>query len=178
MRVAPDIAFTLLPEPQWDFIASEARHNAFRATTDAFWALDPDVVLLRGDGIDDAQAWTHVVSAAMTGGNYLLGDGRQASARRFAMAVDPEILAMTRDRVAARTDGPASVLDDLNPPTPLLVGGRPVAIPHVWRKSSADGARSWVAVFGWETGFSGQIELPTGAEELVPPAADGEVVTR
>jgi alpha-galactosidase len=178
MRVGPDIAFTLLPEPQWDFIASEARHNAFRATTDAFWALDPDVVLLRGDGIDDAQAWTHVVSAAMTGGNYLLGDGRQSSARRLAMAVDPEILAMTRDRVAARPDGPASVVDDLTPPTPLLVGGRPVAIPHVWRKSSADGARSWVAVFGWETGFSGEVELPTGAEELVPPAADGERVTR
>ena len=170
MRVGPDIAFTLLPEPRWDFIASEARHTAYRAVTDRFWALDPDVVLLRGDEIDDAEAWTHVVSAAMAGGNYLLGDGRQAPAVRTAMAVDPEILAMARSGGAARPLDVAAVIDDVQPRSPALLGGRPVAVPHVWRKTSADGSRTWVAVFAWEEDrYVSELDLPEITSELLPP---------
>ncbi|MFO0552510.1 MAG: hypothetical protein U0271_29240 [Polyangiaceae bacterium] len=178
MRIGPDIAYSLLPENHWDFVASEARHTAFRAVTDRFWALDPDVVLLRGTEIDDVEAWTHVVSGALAGGNYLLGDGRQSTPLRTAMALDPEIVAMTRDGLSARPDGLGSVVDEFNAYSPVLVGGRPVAIPHVWRKTAKDGSRTWVALFGWDDGATLDLELPDSAEELAPPASDGDSVHR
>ena len=178
MRVGADIAFVTAQAPSYPFIAAMARNLSLRAFTDRFWALDPDVVLLRGDGIDDATAWTAVVAGALGGGNYLLGDARQASGVRRAMALDPEVLAMTRDGVAARPVALAAVSDDRVLLSPLLDPGGDTAVPHEWQKRSADGAHHWLALFGWSDGYSARVALPAGAAEIVPPASDGATATR
>ena len=158
MRTGPDIAYAPSPEPYYGLLAAQARHTAHRAFTDAWWALDPDVVLLRGARITDAEAWSAVVMAALSGGNYLLGDGRQAGELRLAMALAPQILELARDGRAARPEDLAAELDPLLVTSPVLGGRGETAIPHVWRKTSADGTRRWTAVFGpiltWPTSSS------------------------
>ncbi len=171
MRTGPDVAFEMSPEATWPFVASQARHTAFRAFTDAWWALDPDVVILRGKGIDDVEAWSFVVSSALAGGNWLSGDGRQSSPERLAMMLAPEILALTRDGHAARPVDLGERMDDRPIGTPIFVGSSEVAIPHVWKKRGA------VGVFAWDVdGFSRSIELPAGARELV--VEGGKVVAK
>ncbi|MGZ3426203.1 MAG: hypothetical protein ACXVCV_06100 [Polyangia bacterium] len=178
MRVGADIAFVTAQAPTYPFIAAMARNVALRAFTDRFWALDPDVVLLRGDAIDDGAAWTAVVAGALAGGNYLVGDARQASGVRRAMALDPEVLAMARDGVAARPVELATAVDDRVLLSPLLDPGGDTQVPHQWSKRSADGAHHWLAVFGWSDGYTARIDLPPGAAEIVPPASDGAAATR
>lgn len=182
MRTGPDVAFEMSPEATWPFVASQARHTAFRAFTDVWWALDPDVVILRGKGIDDAEAWTFVVSSALAGGNWLSGDGRQSSPERLAMMLAPEILALTRDGHAARPIDFAARMDDRPIGTPIFVGSSEIAIPHVWKKTN--GAHGAIGVFAWDVeGFSRTLDLPAGARELAPegsrvtskPAAAGPI---
>ncbi len=177
-RTGPDIAFAVQPEPTYAFLSAEARHTALRAHTDRWWAIDPDVVLLRGDLVTDAEAWTHVVSAAMAGGNLLLGDGRQASPLRRAMALAPEILDLARlGGTAARAQGLAASTDSKVLLSPLIMGGTTTWVPHVWEKQ-AEG-RGWTAVYAWdEEAYTAALSLPGGAEEILPPAADGAAVTR
>ena len=173
MRIGPDVAYTTSPEPRYPFLLTQARQVAMRAHTDAWWALDPDVVLLRG-AISDVEAWTVVVYSAMAGGNYLLGDPRQAGDLRRAMALAPDVVAMTRDGLAARPVALAGAIDPQLAPSPLFLGNHDTAIPHVWRKTSADGKRGWLAVFGWEVdGYGTEIDLPANAQELTAPAAPG-----
>jgi len=169
MRTGPDVAFEMSPEASWAFVASQARHTAFRAFTDTWWALDPDVVILRGTGIDDAEAWTFVVSSALSGGNWLSGDGRQAGAR-LPMMLAPEILALTRDGHAARPLDYAEGSDDRPIGTPVLVGSTEISVPHVWKKDHA------LAVFGWNEDVTRAVVLPANAKEVV--FEGGKVVTR
>lgn len=179
MRTGPDIAFSVSPEPYYGYLAAQARHTALRAFTDAWWALDPDVVLLRGARISDDDAWTAVVVAALAGGNYLLGDGRQAGDLRVAMALDPEILGVALDGRAARPDDIAHEMDAQVIASPVLGGVGETAIPHVWRKTSADGARRWTAVFGWLADpFAADVELPDGAVEIIAPTPSAPATTR
>jgi len=172
-RTGPDIAFELTPEPFYTLILAQARHSALRAFTDRFWALDPDVLLLRGARIDEAEAWTTTVATVLTGGNYLLGDGRQAGARA-TNAIAPSVLALARDGRAARPD---DVDDAGSDPSilvsPLFDGLGTTAVPHVWRKTSADGKLEAVAVFGWNAEpFEARVALPAGAVELGPGGAE------
>mgnify|MGYP006270654809 FL=1 len=170
MRTGPDISYVVQPEPAYGYLAPQARHTATRFFTDRWWHLDPDVVLLRGDQIDDQQAWTHVVSAAFAGGNYLLGDLRQAPTSRQAMALAPEILAMADGRAMRPLDMTAQT--DADPiPSPLF--GEPTHIPHLWEKLGKAGQK-WLAVFGWNDGYSYETELPAGTVELSPPSNVGE----
>lgn len=171
MRTGPDVAFSTSPEARWPFLATEARHTALRGFTDAWWSLDPDVVILRGDGIDDLEAWTFVVSSALAGGNWLSGDGRQASPARLAMMLAPELLALTRDGHAARPADLGAEMDDRPIGTPVLVGSAELKVPHVWKKDHA------LAVFAWDRDdYAVAIELPANAKELVPEA--GKVVAK
>ena len=179
MRTGSDIAFSVAPEPYYTFLASQARQTAYRAFTDAWWALDPDVVLLRGTRITDDDAWSAVVMAALAGGNYLLGDGRQAGELRAAMALAPEILALARDGHAARPEDLAAEVDTQLIASPVLGGRGDTAIPHVWRKKSADGSKSWTAVFGWLTDpYAADVELEEGMSEILQPTAPGPLTTR
>ncbi len=172
MRTGADIAFSIAPTARYPFIAAEARNTALRAFTDHFWALDPDVVLLRGEEITEVEAYTAVVSAALSGGNYLLGDPRQADARRLALAVAPALLELTRDRVAARPLDAMAHTDEQIYPSPLLDLDGATAPPHLWQKRSADGRRIWFALFAWnERSFAQDLSLPAGAEEIVPQIA-------
>jgi len=168
MRIGPDIAFVNHQEPSYDFFSTEARQVAMRASTDAWWSLDPDVVLLRGDGIDDAEAWTVVVYSAMAGGDYLLGDPAEASDLRRAMELAPEIVAIAEDGAAARA---ADLFQGTDPEvfeTPFFLGNNDTAVPHVWRKDHA------LAVFGWEVdGYTTSVDVPPGAEEILAPDAPG-----
>jgi alpha-galactosidase len=183
-RTGPDIAFELSPEPFYSILLAQARHSAMRAFTDRFWSLDPDVLLLRGSRIDDAEAWTTTVVTALSGGNYLLGDGRQAGAARLAMALSPALLPFTRDGRAARPDDLDDAgFDDRMIPSPLFDGPGTTAVPHVWRKTTADGKGEIVAVFGWSAEpFDARVALPSGAQEIgpdgarTPAPADGHVV--
>jgi hypothetical protein len=149
-----------------------------RAFTDAWWSLDPDVVLLRGARLTDAEAWTAVVSAALGGGTYLVGDARQAGELRAAMALDPNILAM-RDGAAARPRDLTGGVDPSVYPSPLLVGSGETAVPHVWEKA-VRGAVRWVAVFGWQSdpSYATELELPRGAVEIVAPSGAGVATLR
>jgi hypothetical protein len=179
MRTGPDIAYTMVPAPRYGFYAGQARHTALRSFTDAWWRLDPDVVLLRGDRIQDVDAWSIVVADALAGGNYLLGDGRQAGELRARMALDPEILAM-RDGVAAR---PRDAMKEKDPQliaSPLFDLKGETAVPHVWKKRSADGRRGWLAVFAWRADpYRTDVELPRGTVEIVPPmSAAGGTTTQ
>lgn len=178
MRVGADIAFVTAPAPTYPFIAAAGRNVALRAFTDRFWAIDPDVVLLRGDAIDDPAAWTAVVLGALAGGNYLVGDARQASGVRRAMALDAEVLAMAHDGVAARPVELAAVADDRLLLSPLVDPGGDTQVPHQWSKRSADGTHHWLAIFGWGDGYAARVELPAGAAEIVPPSSDGAAATR
>jgi hypothetical protein len=179
MRIGPDIAYSTDPEPHYTFLSAEARHVAMRASTDAWWSLDPDVVLLRGTNLTDAQAWTVVVFSALAGGNYLLGDGQQAGDLRRAFALEPAVRAIVRDGVAARAQDLVAGVDPKLFPSPLLAGNTPTTVPHVWKKTSADGAHGWLAVFGWDVqGYSASATLPAGAQEIVPPAAPGPTSSR
>lgn len=183
-RSGPDIAFEPSPEPYYSFIVGQARHTALRAFTDRFWALDPDVLLLRGARIDDAEAWTTTVVTVLTGGTYLLGDGRQLGPERLAMALSHALLPFVRDGRTARPDDIDDAgTDPTTIPSPLLDSRASTAVPHVWRKTSADGTTELVAVFGWDADpFDARVALPAGAEEIGPagersPApADGHVV--
>ncbi len=183
-RSGPDIAFEPSPEPYYSFIVGQARHTALRAFTDRFWALDPDVLLLRGARIDDAEAWTTTVVTVLTGGTYLLGDGRQLGAERLAMALSPALLPFVRDGRTARPDDIDDAgTDPTTIPSPLLDARAATAVPHVWRKASLDGKSELVAVFGWDADpFDTHVALPPGAEEIGPrgersPApSDGHVV--
>ncbi|MDB4946718.1 MAG: alpha-galactosidase [Labilithrix sp.] len=178
MRIGADIAFVPAPEPYYPFVAAEARSAAHRAFTDAWWALDPDVVLLRGERITDDEAWTAVVMAALAGGNYMLGDARQAGELRTSMALAPAILALARDGRAARPEDLASEVDPGVIASPLLGGRGETAIPHVWRKSSADGTQRWTAVFGWLSDpYATDIDLEDGTVEILQPRAAGPVTT-
>lgn len=171
-RVGSDIAFSVSPGPRYAFYASAARNALFRASTDAWWSLDPDVVLLRGDAITDADAWTIVVFSALSGGNYLLGEGKQTSDLRRSMALSRDILAIARDGIAARALDMAAATDSKVYSTPLFVST--TAIPHLWKKTSADGNHGALGVFGWELErYVAQVELPSGAQELVAPSAPG-----
>jgi hypothetical protein len=168
----------MVPAPRYAFYAGQARHTALRSFTDAWWALDPDVVLLRGDRIQDVDAWSIVVSDALAGGNYLLGDGRQAGELRVQMALDREMLAM-RDGVAAR---PLDVMKEKDPqliPSPLFDLKGETAVPHLWEKRSADGGRHWLAVFAWRSNpYRSDVDFPRGSVEIVPPtsAAAGAMI--
>jgi hypothetical protein len=173
MRTGPDVAFVTAREPRYAFAAAQARHTALRAHTDRWWTLDPDVVLLRGTGIDDAEAWTHVVSAALSGGNWLLGDPRQASPLRRAMALDPEILAMVRDGRAARAIDLTEELDERLFLSPILDISGETRAPHLWRKLSTDGKYGWLAIFAWSEPYETMVYLPDDAIEIVPPAVAG-----
>lgn len=173
MRTGPDIAFSVFPDPRYAFIQMQARNTATRWFTDRWWAIDPDVILLRGTRITDGEAWMAVVSGALTGGNYLLGDGRQSTPLRQAMALDPEILSL-RDGIAAVPVDLDTGMDERMVSTPVadLVGKSHV--PHFWQKTGADG-RTWLAVFAWnETRYAPEVNFPPGAVEIVPPAAAGE----
>ena len=174
MRIGPDIAYFNNPAPQYSFLSTEARHVAMRAMTDAWWSLDPDVVLLRGGAISDAEAWTVVVFSAMAGGNYLLGDPQQASDLRRAMALAPDVIAIAKDGRAARPVDLTAGTDPEIFQTPFFLGHFDTAIPHVWRKTTADGAHGWLAAFGWEIdGYAATVDLPAGAQEILAPAAPG-----
>lgn len=179
MRIGPDIAYSTSPEPKYSFLSAAARHVAMRAMTDAWWWLDPDVVLLRGAAIDDATAWTTVVASAMAGGNYLLGDGRQAGDARVAMATQPDVLAMARSGRAARALDLSTGVDAKLIVSPILAGNVDTAVPHVWKKTSADGAHGWLAVFAWEVdGYAADVGVPAGAREIAAsgastPSAEG-----
>jgi len=166
MRVGADIAYVVAPTPTYAFAANEARNTASRGFTDHFWALDPDVILLRGDGISDAEAWTAVLAGALAGGNYLLGDARQAGPLRSAMALDPEVLALVRDGIAARpidlTKG-----DEVLYVTPLVDFNGDTHVPHQWAKHA--GGHHWLAVFGWADDYSATVDVPSGAMEITPP---------
>ncbi|MBL9039328.1 MAG: alpha-galactosidase [Archangium sp.] len=167
-RTGPDIAFEPSPTPAYVFVSAQARHSALRAFTDRWWALDPDVVLLRGDTLDDVEAFTAVVSAAMTGGNYLLGDGRQTSALRLAMALHPDVLSLSRDGVAGRPLDAAEPLEDDAVPSPLyaLAAGIDARVPHLWTKPGA------LAVFAWnDEAYSTEVKLPAGAYEVTAAGA-------
>lgn len=179
MRTGPDIAYVMAATPRYAFYAAQARQSALRSFTDAWWALDPDVVLLRGDRIQDRDAWSIVVSDALAGGNYLLGDGRQAGDLRVRMALDPEILAL-HDGVAAR---PLDVMQEKDAKLlaiPLFDLNGAATAPHVWEKRSAAGGRHWLAVFAWRgdpyrTGFN----FPRGTVEILPPtSADAGTMTQ
>jgi hypothetical protein len=89
------------------------------------------------------------VFSALSGGNYLLGDARQASAARRATALAPELLALSRDGVAARPRDLMSALDPKLFPSPLFMGNTDTEVPHVWRKSTPDGAHGALGVFAW-----------------------------
>jgi hypothetical protein len=179
MRTGADIAFGSSPVPTYAFLADEAKSTVLRGFTDAWWALDPDVVLLRDTRIGDAEAWTTVVASALAGGNYLLGDARQAGDLRAAMATDPEVLAMTRDGRAARPLDAFAETDPKIIPSPILAGNGDMAIPHVWKKSTADGARTWTAVFAWlAEGFEVETTLGEGAFEIAQPVTANAPTTR
>jgi hypothetical protein len=174
MRIGPDIAYNTSPEPSYGFLSAAARHIAMRAMTDAWWSLDPDVVLLRGTAIDDAAAWTTIVASAMAGGNYLLGDGRQAGDARLAMALSPDVLALARTKRAARAMDLTAGIDAKLVPSPLLAGRTDTTVPHVWKKLSDDGAHGWIAVFAWEVdGYEVKVDLPAGAHEIAGPGGAG-----
>lgn len=171
MRTGPDIAFKNVPEPRYGFALAQARHTVLRAHTDAFWSLDPDVVLLRGTGIDDTVAWTHVVSMAMAGGNWLLGDARQTTPARLKMALLPDVLAMVRDGIAARPLDGLAQKDGAAVGSPILDPNGRSEVPHVWRKSTRDG-RTYVAVFAWgEERYAADVDLVANAEEIGPDGA-------
>lgn len=173
MRTGPDIAFSVFPDPRYAFIQMQARNTATRWFTDAWWAIDPDVILLRGRRITDLEAWMAVVSGALTGGNYLLGDGRQSSALRQAMALDPEILAL-RDGVAAVPVDLDTGVDERMVATPIADLEGKSHVPHLWKKRDADG-RTWLAAFAWnDMRYAAEVNFPPGAVEIVPPAAAGE----
>ncbi len=173
MRIGPDIAFATSREPSYPFLSAQARHVALRANTDAFWALDPDVVLLRGARIDDAEAWTVVVFSALSGGSYLLGDARQTTPLRRAMALAPEVLKLTRDGRAARPEDLMTSTDPKLFPSPLLMGNTETAVPRVWRKTTSDGAHGALGVFTWgDEAPAADVTLPSGAEELVAPTLE------
>jgi alpha-galactosidase len=179
MRTGADVAFGSSPVPTYAFLADEAKSTILRGFTDAWWSLDPDVVLLRDVRIGDVEAWTTIVASALSGGNYLLGDGRQAGDLRAAMALDPEVLAMTRDGRAARASDPFAETDPKIVPSPVLAGNGEMAIPHVWRKTSADGARTWTVVFGWlAEGLDVEITLGQDAFEIAPPTSPTASATR
>ena len=176
MRIGPDIAYSTSPTPNYTYLSAEARHVAMRASTDAWWSLDPDVVLLRGSGLTDAEAWTVIVYSALAGGNYLLGDGQEASALRRALALEPDVRAITRDGAAARALDLMASVDPKLIPSPVLQGNTATSVPHVWQKTSAQGAgaHGWLAVFGWDTdGYTASVTLPAGAYEIVPPTSPG-----
>lgn len=176
MRTGPDIAFSVFPEPRYAFIQMQARNTATRWFTDAWWAMDPDVILLRGTKITDGEAWAAVVAGALTGGNYLLGDGRQSTALRQAMALSPDIVAL-RDGVAAAPVDFDTGMDERMVATPVadLVGKSHV--PHLWKKRGADG-RTYLAVFAWnETHYAVDTSFAPGAVEIVPPASNDQAVT-
>jgi hypothetical protein len=117
--------------------------------------------------------------ASLAGGNYLLGDGRQAGELRSAMALAPEILALARDGRAARPEDLAAEVDTQLIASPVLGGRGDTAIPHVWRKRSADGSRSWTAVFGWLADpYAADIALEDGTVELVQPTSPGPIIAR
>lgn len=178
MRTGPDIAFTVSPGPRYAFYAAQARHTALRAFTDAWWSLDPDVLILRGAVLTDEEAWTATVSMALAGGNYLLGDGRQADPRRVRMALDPAILALAREGRAARPLRYSAELDPEMYAGPLLDLGGQTAVPHVWEKSTLDGGTHWLAVFGWaRADYAYPVTLPDGAVELLPPVDTQSLVT-
>ncbi len=173
MRIGPDIAYINNQEPHYNFLSTEARQVAMRAVTDAWWSLDPDVVLLRGAAITDVEAWTVVVFSAMAGGNYLLGDPAQASDLRRSMSLAPEIVSIARDGVAARPQDEFASTDPAVFESPFFLGNNDTAIPHVWRKA-AQGGHGWLAVFGWEVdGYQAAVDLPSGAQEILAPAAPG-----
>ncbi len=179
MRTGPDIAYVMVPTPHYGFYAGQARHSVLRSITDAWWALDPDVVLLRGGYVQDIDAWSIVVSDALTGGNYLLGDGRQAGDLRARMALDPEILVL-HDGVAARPLDLMKEEDTQLISTPLLDLRGQTAVPHVWQKRSADGQRHWLAVFAWRGNpYRTDVVFPPGSVEILPPTdADSATTTQ
>jgi hypothetical protein len=179
MRTGADIAFSVSPNPRYPFFAGQARNNSARFFTDRWWAMDPDVVLVRGGSINDAEAWTAVLAAALTGGNYLIGDGRQAGELRQAMALDPEVLALTRDGVSARPLDWMREIDPVLQLTPVVDVAGKAKLPHQWKKTSPDGKRHWLALFAWsnET-YKTTVALPDSAVEIIPPAAAGETATR
>jgi alpha-galactosidase len=164
MRTGPDIAYVTSPEPRYGFFAAQARQTAMRAVTDHFWSLDPDVVLLRGNNLDDGEAWAAVVSAAMAGGNYLLGDGRQASDARQKMALAPPLLELVRDGQSARPLDLTAQTDDQIQLAPLIDAAGDTAVPHLWRK------QSWLAIFAWNDDPY-RTSIAAGADEILATGA-------
>ncbi len=173
MRVGADVAFSVAPAPKYVFSVAQARQTVMRAATDNLWRLDPDVVLLRGSGLSDVEAWTTVVSNALSGGNYLLGDARQAGELRTKMALSSQILELSRDGVAARAVDFVSEPDSRLYSSPLLFPQGGTSVPHVWKKRAANGKRNWIALFAWESeGYRAELSLPQGAVEVVAPGVN------
>ena len=166
MRTGPDIAYSSSTEPRYPMIAAEARHTALRSYSDHWFAADPDVVLLRGSKLSDSEAWTAIVADVMAGGNYLFGDGRQAGARA-QLALDPRLLALTRDGHAARPLDVDANEDDRQFVSPLIDISGETRPPQLWKKRAADGS-VWLAAFGWADDATLTIDIPASAIEISP----------
>ena len=98
---------------------------------------------------------------------------RQTSDLRRSMALSADVLAIARDGISARPIDLTASTDSKVYSTPLFVSS--TAIPHVWKKTSANGHGA-LAVFGWDLdAYSAQIDVPNGAREVVAPGTASEV---
>ncbi len=92
-------------------------------------------------------------------------------------ALDPEIL-MLHDGVAARPLDLMAEVDDQLTPIPSLDPAGQTAVPHLWRKTSADSTRHWLAVFAWRgEPYQTAFDFPPGTVEILAPAAVGTTTT-
>jgi len=131
-RSGADIAYANAPDPDPAFVRWQARQTAARAWANGvWWWSDADQVLVR-DPLDEAQARGAVVTNALSGGVWFLGDDLEnLPAERLALALDPDALA-TRGATVRPMD-PLRFPSPLDP-SPLVEKLDPDdEVPVMWR---------------------------------------------
>ncbi|MBZ0273510.1 alpha-galactosidase [bacterium] len=93
-RTSVDIAYSFTDATDFRASANIARFNAARAWSARLFVPDPDNLLVRGP-MDEAKAFTTLLSNVLAGGNVFLGDDlRDLSPARAAWMTDPDVLAL------------------------------------------------------------------------------------
>ena len=103
-RSGADIAFEISPDPDPDYLRWAARSTAARGFANGrWWWNDPDQLLLR-EPTSEILATGALAAQVVSGGPWMLGDDLTTlPADRLALALDPELVALSGQRLRPGT---------------------------------------------------------------------------
>jgi alpha-galactosidase len=161
-RTGPDVAFEVDPDPEMAYLRSQVRSTVGRGFTDAWWWIDPDVVIAREPfTIENVRA--AVVAQSLSGGTWMLGDDLVAlEEERLSLLLDLDALQLLGQR--ARPVSPLSYVSGFDGGPLVELGQKDDRVPVYWEFPNGTVALLNVGEEAVEVSGPGGVELLTGEE--------------